>query len=296
MMKKIITVSIACVLMLCGAFTIAPSFTGKASATNLLNGDKAEIHVSGGNGVEPGSYVAYAAAISNKNYRLPASVEENDPRAFEYTIEKADAAVTFPDKALLTYGESLAAARFEGEKGDGTFAFEKPDVTPQVKDSGRKYKMVFTPDEPHHYNGAEAMIEVEVLPKEVSLTWHGTDTRYYDGKPSEVYAVAGGLIGKDKCDVEVKNGDAAEPGTHTAEATALSNENYSLPESRTAEYTILAVAGGTDGNTMTPDPAASGAATSDPADMLLLGSAAVLTAAAAACAAALTRRRKTSSK
>ncbi len=33
MMKKIITVSIACVLMLCGAFSIAPSFTGEVSAS-----------------------------------------------------------------------------------------------------------------------------------------------------------------------------------------------------------------------------------------------------------------------
>lgn len=32
-MKKIITVSIACVLMLCGAFSIAPSFTGEVSAS-----------------------------------------------------------------------------------------------------------------------------------------------------------------------------------------------------------------------------------------------------------------------
>lgn len=272
------------------------SYTGKpadvtARAKDLLPGDTATVHVLGGDRIEPGSYQAAATSISNANYRLSTDEGAIDGRICAYTIKKADPKVTFPKEAVLTYGQSLAAAKLTGASGAGSFAFTDPAQMPEVKDSGKTQKMTFTPDDQTHYDQVSAQIPVRVQPVTVTLTWLGAEPRDYDGEPSNVRAVAGNLLPGDTCMVKVKNGNKTTPGTYTARATGLSNGNYSLPDKRTKKYTIRSangVAGGASGSG-SGGPAAG---TSDPSDsMALIALLALLAVSAGAMGWSLRRKR-----
>lgn len=78
-----------------------------------------------------------------------------------------------------------------------------------------------------------------VEPKEVTLTWSGTEERTYDGHPSHVAATAGGLMEGDTVTVTVSGGSEKNAGKHTATAVSLDTPNYALPGDCTVEYTIL---------------------------------------------------------
>ncbi|MCI9597561.1 MAG: hypothetical protein HFE75_09750 [Firmicutes bacterium] len=222
-------------------------YTGKpanvtARATDLLAGDKGNIKVFNGDQIEIGTYKALAVSISNENYRLDNSEAAVKARICSYTIGKAEPAVKFPERAVMTYGQPLGAAELQGGDKDETFVFAQPAAMLQVADSGKTYTITYTPKDLNHYLVTSKEIPVEVRPVTVSLAWSGTKTRTYDGKASNVRAVAVGLLGDDQASVTVKNGKQKKPGTHTAEATSISNGNYALPQVRTAKYTILAEA------------------------------------------------------
>ena len=91
-----------------------------------------------------------------------------------------------------------------------------------------------------------AAIDYEITPKEVTLDWKDTSFTY-DGKEHCPTATAGGLVSGDTCTVTVAGAQSAV-GTHTAEATALSNSNYKLPSDKTVKFTI------SEKTTPTPEP------------------------------------------
>ena len=84
--------------------------------------------------------------------------------------------------------------------------------------------------------GVTAALDYEITPKTVTLDWKDTSFTY-DGKEHCPTATAGGLVSGDTCTVTVTGAQSAV-GTHTAEATALSNNNYKLPEETTVKFTI----------------------------------------------------------
>ena len=78
-----------------------------------------------------------------------------------------------------------------------------------------------------------------INPREAALTWHSHEDRVYNGQPSEVTSTVANLVAGDDCTVTVIGGDATDAGNHTAEATGLSNTNYTLPATGfTQSYTI----------------------------------------------------------
>lgn len=222
-------------------------YTGKpanvtARATDLLAGDKGDIKVFNGDQIEIGTYKAVAVSISNGNYRLDNSEAAVEARICPYTIGKAVPSVRFPERAVMTYGQPLGAAELQGGDQDEEFVFAQPAAMLQVADSGKTCTITYTPKDLNHYLVTSKDIPVEVRPVTVSLAWSGTKTRTYNGKASNVRAVARGLLGDDQASVTVKNGKQKKPGTHRAEATSISNGNYALPQERTVKYTILAEA------------------------------------------------------
>ena len=84
--------------------------------------------------------------------------------------------------------------------------------------------------------GVTAALDYEITPKTVTLDWKDTSF-IYDGSEHCPTATAGGLVSGDTCTVTVTGAQSAV-GTHTAEATALSNNNYKLPEETTVKFTI----------------------------------------------------------
>lgn len=84
--------------------------------------------------------------------------------------------------------------------------------------------------------------------KEVGLSW--SDTSFtYDGQSHIPTATATGLADGDACKVTVEGGQT-NAGTYTATATALSNDNYKLPDTSTASFTIEKAEPGTPQVTM----------------------------------------------
>lgn len=263
-----------------------------ASPDGLINGDEAEITVLNGTQTEAGTYRAIAQSITNDNYRLDNTEEGIENRIKEYTIHRGVPEVTFPQKAVVRYGEPLASAVLTGQSGDGTFQFKEPGTMLSVSQSGSTQTMVFIPDDTSNYKTVEQEVKVEVLPIRVSLEWYGAETRVYDGKPSDVRAVAVGLLAGDEAEVEVKNGTQMEPGTYVAEAVSISNENYRLPKSeneRQQQYTILVKS--SDGDKQGDDDStnndkgeaaagSSGTSTGDPFGELILPIFLLMTAAA----------------
>ena len=94
--------------------------------------------------------------------------------------------------------------------------------------------------------GVTAALDYEITPKTVTLDWKDTSFTY-DGKEHCPTATAGGLVSGDTCTVTVTGAQSAV-GTHTAEATTLSNSNYKLPEETTVKFTI------SEKTTPAPDP------------------------------------------
>lgn len=76
-----------------------------------------------------------------------------------------------------------------------------------------------------------------VKPKQLALSWTGTETRTYDGQASNVSAEITGQLEEDTVTVTVAGGTQKNAGTHMAEAV-IDNANYTLPETNTVEYKI----------------------------------------------------------
>lgn len=78
-------------------------------------------------------------------------------------------------------------------------------------------------------------VEVVVLPREVLLSWTGTELTY-NGEAQAPAAAAGCLVGGDECTVTV-SGAATNAGSYTA-AASLSDPNYCLPANAAQSFTI----------------------------------------------------------
>lgn len=80
---------------------------------------------------------------------------------------------------------------------------------------------------------------ITITPKTVALTW-GTTTFTYDGteKIPTVTVDSSSLYSGDSCQVTGMKGAQKAAGTYSAEAAALDNANYQLPDEKTAAFTI----------------------------------------------------------
>ena len=78
--------------------------------------------------------------------------------------------------------------------------------------------------------------KLKVNPKEIGLDWSNLNL-IYNGENQIPTATATGLLNDDECIVAV-SGEEINAGTYTANAIALSNSNYKLPNVTTSQYTI----------------------------------------------------------
>ena len=137
---------------------------------------------------------------------------------------------SFTNVAQLPEGASGSFTYFSADTGVATVNASTGEVT--IVGAGSTVITAKLND------GLEGQYRLTVKPKEVTLTWTGTEARTYNGQPAAVTAMAGGLVGNDTVTVTVTDGDKKDAGTHTAVATGLSSGNYALPENCTAEYVI----------------------------------------------------------
>ena len=157
-------------------------------------------------------------------------------------IEKAALKVTAKPKTI-TYGDAPAN---DGVTYEGFVNAETASVLGGALEFAYNYeqygavgKYVIAPSglTSNNYEITYEKGELTVEQKVVGLEWSGT-TLTYNGEPQAPVATATGLVNNDTCVVAVE-GAKTDVGTYTATATALSNDNYKLPEATTASFTII---------------------------------------------------------
>lgn len=166
--------------------------------------------------------------------------------AFEIT--KAPLIITAKDKTI-TYGDAPAndGAKFEGLVNDESAETVVSGLTYayNYEQYGNVGAYTITPKDAKADNYEIKFVsgKLTVSPKTVGLEWTGAGTLYYDGKAKNVAATATGLVNDDKIAVTVSGGTQTAIGSYSAAATGLTGTkagNYTLPENKTAPYTIEA--------------------------------------------------------
>lgn len=166
--------------------------------------------------------------------------------AFEIT--KAPLTITAKDKTI-TYGAAPAndGATFEGLVNNESAETVVSGLTYayNYEQYGNVGAYTITPKDAKagNYDIKFVSGKLTVSPKTVGLEWTGAGTLYYDGKAKNVAATATGLVNDDKIAVTVSGGTQTAIGSYSAAATGLTGAkagNYTLPENKTAPYTIEA--------------------------------------------------------
>jgi len=88
------------------------------------------------------------------------------------TVNKADASVTWPTAAAITYGNALSAATLSAGSGAGTFAFTSPTTVPNAGPT-QSFEVTFTPTDAvnYNYNTLTQNVAVTVNKANASVTW-----------------------------------------------------------------------------------------------------------------------------
>ncbi len=233
------------------------AYTGVAyDATNVVPSRDAKdvvlTYYADNNGQQGGVLTAAPTAVGT--YWVSGKIEETNniaaavAAAVKFQITKAPLTITAKDKTI-TYGDAPAndGAKFEGLVNNESAETVVSDLTYayNYERYGNVGAYTITPKDAKagNYDIKFVSGKLTVSPKTVGLEWTGAGTLYYDGKAKNVAAVAIGLVNDDKIAVTVSGGTQTAIGSYSAAATGLTGAkagNYTLPENKTAPYTIEA--------------------------------------------------------
>ncbi len=190
-------------------------------------------------------YVASAGELSG-----------NDTDGYSLTMAAEDVTISALWKKLLTNTDitisTIADQTYTGSEIEPTITVKdgETDITGQYNftySNNKNAALATATDAPTvtitakaesaGYAG-EATVKFTITPKTVGLSW-SESTFDYDGTEKTVTATATGLEGEDVCTVTVTNNTKTAVGAYTAQATALSNANYQLPEDVFCDFNIF---------------------------------------------------------
>ena len=233
------------------------AYTGVAyDATNVVPSRDAKdvvlTYYADNNGQQGGVLTAAPTAVGT--YWVSGKIEETNniaaavAAAVKFQITKAPLTITAKDKTI-TYGDAPAndGAKFEGLVNNESAETVVSGLTYayNYEQYGNVGAYTITPKDAKadNYDIKFVSGKLTVSPKTVGLEWTGAGTLYYDGKAKNVAATATGLVNDDKIAVTVSGGTQTAIGSYSAAATGLTGAkagNYTLPENKTAPYTIEA--------------------------------------------------------
>ncbi|MBN1892519.1 MAG: hypothetical protein JW780_07025, partial [Clostridiales bacterium] len=112
----------------------------------------------------------------------------------DITVHKAvPAEIIYPTSGSITYGATLSSSTLSGGSGDGSFAWETPDMIPTVDNSG--YTVIFTPRDTDNYDytgfALESVISVSVSKATPATIFPSAQTITYESALSDS-ALTGG--------------------------------------------------------------------------------------------------------
>ena len=187
-------------------------------------------------GKSAGTYTVYYKVSGNNNY------EDVDVSSLDVTIKKKDITISgikANDKtydagtaAELDYSDVTYSGIVEGDSltvtATGTFTDAKAADDKIVKITG----ITLGGDSINDYQLAasdqQTKATATINKKVVGIDW-GTDSLTFNGKNQAPTATATDLVEGDTCAVTV-SGEQKNAGNYTATASALSNNNYTLPD------------------------------------------------------------------
>lgn len=233
------------------------AYTGVAyDATNVVPSRDAKdvvlTYYADNNGQQGNVLTAAPTAVGT--YWVSGKIEETNniaaavAAAVKFQITKAPLTITAKDKTI-TYGDAPAndGAKFEGLVNNESAETVVSGLTYayNYEQYGNVGAYTITPKDAKadNYDIKFVSGKLTVSPKTVGLEWTGAGTLYYDGKAKNVAATATGLVNDDKIAVTVSGGTQTAIGSYSAAATGLTGAkagNYTLPENKTAPYTIEA--------------------------------------------------------
>lgn len=189
--------------------------------------------------VNAGEYVVRVTVKADENY-------ETASNTATFIIGKADISVTaqnyegvYDGKAHgITVNVTQPASGytvFYGTKKDGEIIYKQSPVTYQNVGTYQVYYKVVS----DNYITKTGLENVTISPKVIGVEWTNV-TFTYDGTPHVPTAVATGLVAGDTCRITVAGEQTQAGHDYVATATALSNDNYKLPENVTISFAIRA--------------------------------------------------------
>lgn len=143
-------------------------------------------------GKEPTKYTATVTGLTGKdsgNYQLP------DDNSIDYYIRRSTPDsddYAFPQKAVLTYGQTLSEADLIGASGSGEFIFIKDgnNAGDIILDAGTyEYDMIYKPKDSDTQHAMPGTVTVEVLPKPVTAVAENQSKTYGDPTPELTYSI-----------------------------------------------------------------------------------------------------------
>ncbi len=198
-----------------------------ATVDNLVKGDACAVTVTGAQ-KDVGSYKAAAIALSNGNYVLP----QNELQTF--TIAPRKATLVWTNASFIYNGALQAPAATVGNLIEGDAC--AVTVTGAQKDVGSYKAAAIALSNGNYVLPQNALQTFTIAPRKATLVW--TNASFiYNGALQAPSATIGNLIEGDACAVTV-TGAQKDAGSYKAEAIALSNGNYALPDDANQAFDI----------------------------------------------------------
>lgn len=188
-------------------------YTGKpvnvtAELTGVLPGDDCRPVIEGGNETGPswsgsgsGAPEKYTAAITGLTGSESDRYELPDNRSIDYYIRRAAADdFMFPQKAVMSYGQSLSEAELQGAAGAGSFKFiEYDEATETITEIGSRkpdqvrslsVRMAYFPEDKAEKPAvSDDLIPVTAEPKSLTVKVDDKKKTYSDQTPALTYRV-----------------------------------------------------------------------------------------------------------
>ena len=117
-----------------------------------------------------GEYTIVVDSVDNENYKLPAN------NTFTWEIAKATPVFELPNP-IATYGDKLLSIELSNFEWDSSYTEEA-----LVGDAGsRRFNATYIPDDADNYETVAVSIQVQVTPKELTITPDADQYKIYNG-------------------------------------------------------------------------------------------------------------------
>jgi hypothetical protein len=162
------------------------------------------------------------------------------------SVSKAVPTVIFPASSAITYGAKLTSSVLSDGSGDGSFAWENPDIIPPVMNSG--YNVVFTPSDIDNYLTVKQIVSISVNKAEQAALSVGDIPKVIRYGDADFTVSVSGGNGSGTLSYQITSGDAVsvdaagkvsvlKPGTAVLTVTKAGDSNY-ISQQQTAQISV----------------------------------------------------------